>query len=57
MDAVPDRITCVECGGEAPLQSFAPPEGFVGGDVVAFACVDCDHRMDLVLEAGEGHGE
>ncbi|MBU1226849.1 MAG: hypothetical protein KJ698_06545 [Actinobacteria bacterium] len=48
---VPDTITCVECGGTAHRMSYAPPdEGFQPGDVIAFACEDCHHRMDLVWE-------
>jgi len=46
---VPNAITCVECGGIAHLSSFAPHEGFEPGDVVAYACEDCNHRLDLVL--------
>mgnify|MGYP001818581194 CR=1 FL=1 len=50
-DDVPATITCVECGGTAHRMSYAPPdEGFRTGDVVAFACEDCNHRMDLVWE-------
>ena len=48
---VPDSITCVECGGKANRMSYTPPdEGFQDGDVIAFACEDCNHRMDLVWE-------
>ncbi len=48
---VPDRITCVECGGEAHRMGYAPPdEGFQAGDTIAFVCVDCGHRHDIVLE-------
>ncbi|MCB2223830.1 MAG: hypothetical protein KQH83_06600 [Actinobacteria bacterium] len=48
---VPDTITCVECGGTAHRVSYPPPdEGFLPGDIVVFACEDCNHRMDLVWE-------
>ena len=51
---VPGIITCIECGGDANLQSYAPPDApFVTGDVVAYVCADCDHRMDLVVEDAE----
>jgi hypothetical protein len=50
---VPSRIDCVECGGVAHLQSYPPPEGFAAGDVITFACEDCDHRLDVVFEDGE----
>ncbi len=56
MDA-PDSIICVECGGTAHLSSYPPHEGFEPGDVVAFACEDCDHRMDIVLEDEGWPGE
>ena len=48
---VPDRITCVECGGIAHRRSYAPPdEGLAAGDVVVYACEDCGHRLDMVVE-------
>lgn len=48
---VPDTITCVECGGDAHRMSHPPPdESFVIGDVVAYVCGDCDHRLDVVVE-------
>lgn len=38
----------------AHLVSFAPPdEGFSPGDIVAYVCEDCDHRVDVVLEEDE----
>lgn len=48
---VPDTITCVECGGECHRMSHPPPEvGFSPGDVVVYACADCDHRLDVLVE-------
>ena len=47
---VPSTITCVECGGTAHLSSFAPHDGFEPGDVVAYACEDCHHRLDMVID-------
>lgn len=50
MDA-PAEITCMECGGPAHLLSTPPPdEGFAPGDVVAYVCADCEHRIDIVLD-------
>jgi len=50
---VPTTIVCVECGGVANLVSFAPHEGWEPGDVVTFACEDCDHRLDVVYDESE----
>jgi hypothetical protein len=47
---VPTEITCVECGGIAHRASFEPHEGWEPGDVVSFACEDCNHRLDVVLD-------
>ena len=48
---VPDTIVCVECGGVAHRVSYPPPDvGFLPGDVVVFACEDCNHRLDVVYE-------
>jgi len=46
----PDTVTCMECGGTAHRSSYPPPEGFEIGDIVAYACEDCDHRLDMVLD-------
>lgn len=51
LSEVPDTITCVECGGRANRMSYPPPdEGFLPGDVIVYACEDCNHRMDMVWE-------
>ena len=50
---VPDRIVCVECGGAAHLVSFPPHEGWEPGQVVTFACEDCDHRLDVILDEAD----
>ena len=53
MDGV-TAIVCVECGGTAHRQSYPPPdEPLEAGDVVTFACEDCHHRLDLVIEADD----
>lgn len=54
-DDAPMTITCVECGGTANRMSYAPPdEGFRPGDVIAYVCEDCNHRMDTVWEGPGG---
>jgi len=45
-----ETITCVECDGTAHLVSYEPPEGWEQGQVVAYACEDCGHRLDIVFE-------
>lgn len=51
-------ITCVECGGTAHLLSHRPQDDpFEPGDVVAYTCSDCGHRLDVVLDADEDVGE
>lgn len=51
---VPDSITCVECNGKANRMSYTPPdEGFQHGDVIVYACEDCNHRLDMVWEGTE----
>jgi DNA-directed RNA polymerase subunit RPC12/RpoP len=52
MDA-PREVTCPECGGTAHLITHPPDEGFEPGDVAAYVCEDCDHRLDIVLEETE----
>jgi Zn finger protein HypA/HybF involved in hydrogenase expression len=48
---VPETITCVECGAAAGRLTPVPEdEGFLSGDVVAYACPDCGQRFDIVLE-------
>ena len=48
---VAESIVCVECGGIAHRASYAPHEGFEPGDVIAYACEDCNHRHDLILDS------
>ncbi len=51
----PEReIVCVDCGGRCFLLTHPPdPDaadgGWQPGDVVAYRCVDCNDRWDLVL--------
>ena len=46
---VPEQIPCVDCGGVAHRISYAPPEGWEPGDVVAYRCADCNDRWDIVI--------
>jgi hypothetical protein len=45
----PERIICVDCGGECHLLSYEPEEGFEPGDIVAYRCSDCLDRWDIEL--------
>ncbi|MDH4144583.1 MAG: hypothetical protein OEY23_05365 [Acidimicrobiia bacterium] len=47
--AVPEQITCIDCGGVAHRISYVPHEGWEVGDVVAYRCADCLDRWDLVV--------
>lgn len=54
---VPSAITCVECGGLSHRVSFEPDDGFEPGDVVAYACEDCNHRLDVIVDSDpDPHG-
>lgn len=47
-------ITCVECGGTAHLASYAAPdEPAQAGDIVAYVCDECGHRLDVELAEEE----
>ena len=47
---VPLTITCIECGGLAARLPDDPELGWDVDDVVVYACRDCNHRMDIVVE-------
>ncbi|HSJ27154.1 MAG TPA: hypothetical protein VLB67_03020 [Acidimicrobiia bacterium] len=49
----PEKITCIDCGGDAWLISFLPPEGEPDpepGTPFAYRCADCAERFDVVME-------
>ncbi len=46
---LPLTLDCVECGGVAHRLPLDEGE-FQVGDVVPFACEDCNHRHDIVIE-------
>ncbi|MGB6059079.1 MAG: hypothetical protein WBF71_12550 [Microthrixaceae bacterium] len=52
---VPESIICVDCGGTChllttPFEDESGQVGFRAGDFVAYRCVDCLDRWDLVVE-------
>ena len=53
-EAAPEVITCIDCGGRAHRLGFLseddPPQP---GDVIAYRCVDCRDRWDLVVPGGD----
>ncbi len=52
-----DTIVCVECGGEARVLRRDDPENpYEVGDVVAYRCVDCLERFDVVLTGEDVDG-
>ena len=65
--ALPETITCVDCGGVCHRLSLAMEGGDATGDVVSYRCEDCLDRWDLIAgdpadvddldgEGHEGHG-
>lgn len=37
---------------------YPPPDDEpTGGEVVPYLCVDCGHRMDVVMDEGEDEGQ
>ncbi|MBV8951932.1 MAG: hypothetical protein JOZ99_13725 [Actinobacteria bacterium] len=45
-----ETIVCVECGGDARvLRPAEPDDPYSAGDVVAYRCVDCWDRFDVVV--------
>ncbi|MDP6964404.1 MAG: hypothetical protein QGI12_00590 [Acidimicrobiales bacterium] len=45
----PETIICVDCGGECKLLMH-PEKEIEPGDVVAYRCLECMDRWDLVME-------
>jgi DNA-directed RNA polymerase subunit RPC12/RpoP len=44
------EITCIDCGGRCRLITPPPEDGlWEPGEIVAYRCVDCLDRWDLVL--------
>ena len=52
--AVPDSITCVDCGGTCHRMPFETPElGWEEGDVITFRCKDCHDMWYLEVTADD----
>ena len=47
---VPDRITCIDCGGVCHRLTDEPELGWEEGQLVVFRCADCNDRWDLEVE-------
>ena len=56
---VPDKIICVDCGGDCYRLTVPPEDGFTSGDIIAFRCADCLDRWDVEFadEDAGGHGD
>ena len=53
-----EQIVCVECGGIARLlRPDDPDQPYEAGDVVAFRCVDCLERFDVIITDDDVDGE
>jgi len=47
----PEKISCVDCGGECHLISYlSDEEPLEPGTVLSYRCSDCNDRWDLVWE-------
>lgn len=54
---IAERITCVECGGDAYLVQIPGEEDVLEpGDVLVYACRECGRRLDVVLEEEDLNG-
>ncbi len=47
---VPEKIICVDCGGDCYRLSYPPEDGFKPGDIIAFRCRDCLDRWDVEFD-------
>ena len=45
----PETIICVDCGGKCKLL-IHPEKEIEPGDVVAYRCLECMDRWDVVME-------
>ena len=58
MDAWPDEITCVECGGRCVLVTrYEPGWDPEPGDILVYRCTACLHRFDVEVGEGEDGGD
>ncbi len=49
----PETIICVDCGGKCKLL-IHPEKEIEPGDVVAYRCLECMDRWDVVMEEEAG---
>jgi hypothetical protein len=57
-EAVPQIITCIDCGGRAHLVTIVTEEQpLYPGDIATYRCEDCRDRWDLVVPGGEDEDE
>lgn len=53
---VPDPvITCIDCGGRAHLNSYAPEQGWAPGDITMYRCEDCLDGWYLEVPDDDGY--
>lgn len=55
---IAERISCMECGGDAfLLQPPGEDDVLAAGDVLAYRCPDCGERWDVVVDEDDLTGE
>ncbi len=56
-EAVPQIITCIDCGGRAHLVTIVTEEQpLYPGDIATYRCEDCRDRWDLVVPGSDEEG-
>ena len=50
---VPERITCIDCGGICHRLTEEPELGWEEGQLVVYRCSDCNDRWDLVVDESD----
>lgn len=53
MISPPERITCIDCGGECGRLTAEPELGWAEGDLVTYRCRDCHDRWELVVDESD----
>ena len=49
----PERITCIDCGGECSRLTHPPELGWEVGDLVTYRCRDCNDRWELLVDESD----
>jgi hypothetical protein len=49
----PERITCIDCGGECGRLTHPPEMGWQEGDLVTYRCRDCNDRWELIVDESD----